>query len=422
MFSPPTDNAGRTRLLPLSVPLRFFAAAAAFELAAWLLLLPERELPGGFAGGLGPTLAALHALTLGTLAMTVIGASLQLLPVATVQSVRSPGLAKTVWWLLATGVAVLVAAMARRAALPALAGAAAVALALIAYAGLLAAHLAGAKRQRAMTWHGWLALACLAGVVVTGPLLVLQYRSGWLEDPRGVALAHLVLAGYGFVGLLATGFSYLLVPMFVVSKAPVERVQRWLLAGLAGAVGLASALLLGGAPRAWVAVASAAGFLAAAAHVGFLLAALSRRRSQEGPWTRLLMRAGWASLLASLALGTALASGLATPGLGAVFVVLVVPGWLLSFVLAMLLRIHPFLCAVHAKLHGGSMPSLRALAPAPLAWLVAIMHLAAVALLMAGIAGSEPSLVRLASLSGAVGAAALLGYQAAVLLRSRRAR
>ena len=75
MFSPPTDNAGRTRLLPPSIPLRFFGAAAVFQLVGWLLLLPARTLPGAFAGGLGPPLATLHALTLGTLAMSVIGAS-----------------------------------------------------------------------------------------------------------------------------------------------------------------------------------------------------------------------------------------------------------------------------------------------------------------------------------------------------------
>lgn len=424
MFAFPTDNAGRTRLLPASIPFRYFAAAAAFDLVGWLLLLLPSPggLPGGFAGGLGPPLAALHALTLGVVAMTVAGASLQVLPVATVQSVRAPRLARLLWWLLAPGVAVLVAAMAAREPLVASWAALAVGLALVLYAGLLGALLAGARRQRAMTWHGWIALACLAGVATTGPLLVAQYRQGWLDDPHGTALAHLVLAGYGFAGLLATGFSYLLVPMFVVSKGPVEQVQRRLLAGLGGAVAVASALLLAGAPRAWVGAVAAAGLVPAGLHVGLMLRALARRRSREGPWTRVLMRAAWAGLLASVALGAALALGLASPALGPVLVALLVPGWLVSFVLAMLLRIVPFLASVHAKLAGRPAANAGGLVSAPLAWLVALGHLAAVALLLAGLLAAQPWLVGAAGLAGGAGAAGLLGFLAVALARSRRIR
>ena len=72
-----------SRLLPPSIPFRFFGAAVGFHLVAWLAALAgANDLPA-FAGGLGWPLAALHAVTLGVLAMTAIGASLQLFPVAT---------------------------------------------------------------------------------------------------------------------------------------------------------------------------------------------------------------------------------------------------------------------------------------------------------------------------------------------------
>ena len=50
MFS----NVSRSRLLPMSLPFRYFGAAAAFQLAAWGLLL---AFPGDlirFETGLGP--------------------------------------------------------------------------------------------------------------------------------------------------------------------------------------------------------------------------------------------------------------------------------------------------------------------------------------------------------------------------------
>ena len=59
--------------------LQRVAALLLALLAAWRA---AADWPG-FAGGLGWPLAALHLVTLGVLAMTAIGASLQLLPVAT---------------------------------------------------------------------------------------------------------------------------------------------------------------------------------------------------------------------------------------------------------------------------------------------------------------------------------------------------
>ena len=420
MFAFPTDNAGRTRLLPVSIPFRFFAASSAFQLAAWLLLALGDGLPAGGAGGLGPGVAVLHLFTLGSLAMTAIGASLQLLPVALVQSVHPPRLAAAVWWLLVPGVALLSGGMALRDPALAIVGALPVVVALALHAALLARLLAGAKRQRALTWHAWLALACLAGTILSGPALVLHYRLGWLADPRGVALAHLMLAGYGFMGLLATGFSYLLLPMFAVAKGPGEDLQRRVLAVLAASLLAAVVLALAGVSRGWLALPSASAAAAAAVHAWQLQRTLARRRNREGPWSSVLMRAGWACMLSSLALGAALAAGAVPPRLGLVFVALLVPGWLLTFELAVLLRILPFLSAVHAKLRGGRMPPLQEVVLPSLAWAVAGLHLAAVALLLAGLALGQELAVRAAGISGAAGAAALLAFQASAWRRAGR--
>ena len=93
------------RLLPASIPFRYFGAAAAFHVCAWLALSAGADSAPRYRGGLGWTLAALHLITLGVLTMTAIGASLQLLPVATRQAVRSRHAPALVFWLYAPGVA-----------------------------------------------------------------------------------------------------------------------------------------------------------------------------------------------------------------------------------------------------------------------------------------------------------------------------
>ena len=59
-------NPARSRLLPMSVPFRYFGAAVVFQLAAWGLLLSSAGDLSGFEGGLGPVFASLHLATLGT--------------------------------------------------------------------------------------------------------------------------------------------------------------------------------------------------------------------------------------------------------------------------------------------------------------------------------------------------------------------
>src|ERR1700694_3339214 len=88
-----------SRLLAPSIPFRFFGAAVAYHLLAWIALFAGAQNVPRFAGGLGWPRAALLLVTLVVRAMTAIGASLQLLPVATRQSVRSKRWPAVIWWL-----------------------------------------------------------------------------------------------------------------------------------------------------------------------------------------------------------------------------------------------------------------------------------------------------------------------------------
>lgn len=160
------------RLLPASVPLRFFGAAVAFHALAWLALLAGAADWAQWRGGLGWPLAALHLVTLGTLLSSAIGASLQLLPVATRQPVRSPRVAAALWWVYVPGVATLALGMGLAHPTLLALGAAAVVAALVAWAALLGLNLLGARGMPGVVLHGWGALAALALLAASALALV----------------------------------------------------------------------------------------------------------------------------------------------------------------------------------------------------------------------------------------------------------
>ncbi len=92
------------RLLPLWIPYRFFLAATLFHVVAWVLLAIAADHVVGYRGGAGPLLAVLHSLTLGVFVMVAIGASLQILPVVTGQTLRALWPGRVISWLYAPGV------------------------------------------------------------------------------------------------------------------------------------------------------------------------------------------------------------------------------------------------------------------------------------------------------------------------------
>jgi hypothetical protein len=403
-------NVARSRLLPLSVPFRYFGAAVALHVLAWAALLAGARDVASFPGGLGWPFAALHLATLGVLAMAAIGATLQLVPVATRQPVRSVGAAKLVWWLFVPGVLLFAggaAAYAPRAMAP---GAALAVAALALYGWLLARNLWGARGMPVVVAHGWAALAALAGLAVTGLALVARYEHGLALDHAAFRIAHLVLAAYGFMGLLAFGLSQFLLPMLAIARPPAPRSAYAALGAALGAILLA----LGG----YLGPAALAGLVAI--HVVSLERSLrARLRPALGPAFQ-LVRASWALLLASLALALAMALGWAPPRAGVLFIVLLVPGWLLTFLLGVLQRIVPFLASVHA---GHRTPPLAsALSPqGPLAAHRAL-HFAALAGLLAGVALDASWLVQAAAAAGLAGALAYAAFFAGVLGRLKSAR
>ncbi|EKV27593.1 hypothetical protein C882_1439 [Caenispirillum salinarum AK4] len=407
------------RLLHPSVPVAFFGLATLAHLGFWLLLawLPERA---AVIGGPGPGLAAVHMLTVGVLAAAAVGAVLQILPVTTMQTAPPLWAGWALLVLIGGGGTLLVAAFLTISVAGMIAGATALGLGLLLFTGLLGRLLwKGRAAGLPDTLPAILGAAvALAGVVALAVLLAADYRLAWLPDHGAAAAAHLVLAGYGFMGLLVVGFSHILVPMLAVAEPPKPRAGRPALVLAVCAVAAAAAGLLGGSVF-LTALGGVAGLVASVLHVDTMVRAHARRmRKRLGP-SFVLIRVSWLLLPLSIAAGLGALAGIMPP---LVFGVLLLPGWLLTILLGMLQRILPFLASMNTVRRCARPASATALVwDAPLK-VLAVLHPAAVALLTLAAALDAPLLTRMAGVVGMAGAIAFLIHALTVGVRALRHR
>jgi hypothetical protein len=419
---PAFSGAARSRLLPPSVPFRYFGAAIAFHIVAWAVLVSSAGDLIVFSAGIGPVFAALHLTTLGVLVMTAIGATLQLLPVATRQPVRSVRAATLLWWLLTPGVALFASGAGLYRPQWMGAGSALVVAALALYGWLLADNLRRARGMRVVVLHAWAALAALLLLAASGLALVAHYAHGLALDRGSVASLHLVLATYGFMGLLVIGLSQFLLPMFALSPAPAPRIAKQTLAAAVGAIALAAVDRLFLGQSALLAASVVLGLGAASMHVISMERAVAKRlRPPLGP-AFLLMRVSWGCLIASLLLALPLALGWRSDGALAAFGLLLVGGWLLTFLLAVLQRIVPFLASAHAGGGARGMPLVSPLEPGGALAVHRVLHLAALAGLLGAVATQTAGLARVSASAGLAGAVAYSLFFTRTLMRLRAAR
>ena len=332
------------RLLPPSVPLRFFAVAVLSHVAFWAVLFATGEQLAGFRGGLVPLLAAVHLLTIGVLVCTAIGAAVQILPVVTRQPLAAVWPIRFVFWLLLPGLVLLVIGfLAVRPGLASVGGGMASAGVCL-FAVVLADNLRRAKDPPIVVAYGWVALAALVITVLLGFSLATGFRWGGVADRS--ALAHLILGGFGGMGLLALGFSHVLVPMFTLAAVP-ERRLAWagfatatlaVALGTAGALGHSLALL-------WVAVGF--GLIAGGIHLWLMRQALRDGMLRRLGLSFVLVRIAWVLLPTTLA-AAVVCLFFGDRAVGPVqFGILLFAGWLLTFLLGVLQRILPMLVSMH---------------------------------------------------------------------------
>ena len=407
----------KSRLLPPSVPFRFFAAAAIFHVLLWLVLLLAAGNATGFAGGLGPVLAAVHLLTLGVLTTTAIGAATQILPVATRRALAAVWLVKLVFWLTVPGMMVLIAGMyaAQKHAL--LAGAGATTAGLVLFAWLMADNLRRAGSLPVVAAYGWAALASLIGLASLGIALAFNYQFGILHNHAAVALAHMVLGGFGFMGLLVLGFSHILVPMFALASAPAKRPSLATFAAAVAALALGTFGALAGS-RVILTSAALIGLVATGGYLWLMYRVLATGMRKRLGLSFVLVRAAWIMLPITLLAGLAALYGLAGDNGSTLFGFLLLFGWLLTFLFGILQRILPFLASmfVTPPAKGGT-AIVSQLAGAAQLKLHAVCHALAVAGLAVAIVTDNAVIARAGSAVGLIGAIAFAWFTADVIRR-----
>lgn len=407
------------RLLPASIPFRFFLTAALFHVLAWAALFLDADNVAQFRGGVGPTLAAIHLVTLGVLAMTAIGASFQLLPVVTRRPLARDWPTRLSFWLLAPGIFVLTLGMALAGAFLMQAGAVLVCCGLLIFLMLTADNLRRASSIPVVSVHGWLALVSLVVVATLGVLLILDFEFGFLDDHASLAMIHMFLGSFGFMGFLVLGFSLVLIPMFALSRN-LPHPLGWAQAGFTAlALGGAScAILYGSETLLWISLASGIG--ATGCYLCLMRAALGSRMRKRLGLPFILIRASWVFLILSLVLIAAWTLDMDVPNAPALTGFIVLIGWLLTFLMGVLQRIMPFLASMHAAGKSGLPPLLSELTPEGPLKIHMICHFGAIALIGVGILLEKTLLVQGGAGLGLLGAIAFFVFAIRVTLKLKR--
>ncbi len=409
----------KSRLLPASIPFRYFAAAALFHILAWLHFVLAGSEAAAFTGGPGIMLAAIHLLTLGVFVMTAMGAAFQLLPVATQRPLARIWPARACFWLLVPGTLVLVHGM-ETASTPLMhGGAVLVTASLLLFAMVIGFNLRIKNAMAVVAAHGWGALASLLVFVVLALALIADFDSGFLADHSATALAHMVLAAFGFMGMLAFGFSHVLIPMFALSRTfppNIAWAQFWLAStavvlGGYGAIGGNSTLLV---------LSVCFALAATTAYLWLMYRALSSGMRKRLGLSFVMIKASWAMLVICLLLGLALTFGFAVPNGSVLFGFLLIAGWLLTFLTGVLQRILPFLASMHATGKGGKPAMLSELtANLPLK-IHAVCHCGAVLVCSAGIIAGSSNLIRGGATLGTAGALAFAIFVFLIVAKLRK--
>ena len=370
---------------PLSVPLRFFLTAPVFPVlaAAVLAWLGPSVFVSRWSG---PMLALTHLMTLGFLALVMVGALMQLLPVLAGAPVPRPRLVSgVVHALLASGVLALGVGWLRPH--PGLLRTALVLLG-CGFAVFIAAAGASLWRARANSsvWAMRLALAALVATLVLGiGLLLAQGGGAGLPPQRHWTRLHLGWGLIGWVALLITGMAYQVVPMFQLTPSYPRWMQNWLAPLMFFALcGWTAGLIFTPAgPAASIFATIAATGLAAFAAATLFLQHKRRRRLPDV--TTRFWRIAMASLLAALALWL---YGRGGQRLELLIGVLMIVGFASSAVHGMLYKIVPFLAWLHlqGRRIRGTLPTMKDILPdrrtLPHPWIhgAAILALAAACL------------------------------------------
>ncbi|MBI3553411.1 MAG: hypothetical protein HY077_13025 [Elusimicrobia bacterium] len=383
---------------PLSLPMRHFAfAAAAFWVfaAAYAWSAPRLL---GFDFDPRWTLGLVHTLTLGWIAMTILGALTQMIPVHGQTTLHAPRVVGAAWWLFACGLVGFVGTLWSGSDLYWL-PAAALAVAVSLYLYCLGRTFARSARFDWTAAHIGAGLGYLALLALLGLLLAYDRERGFIfSDPGGVLIAHIHLALIGWVSLTIFGASYRLVAAVGLSHLDSPAAGRW-------AFGLVNAGLLGLAADSVFLGHHRLGFWGCVLALGFLCYAWQARSLLKGgsrdPSFGFVLLAIFGGFVWT-ALGLSLAFGWIedTTNARAAYIWTALLGWVTPWIMGQVHKIAPFLVWLHVYSPRNWKPPVRVpkiedLTSRRLAWLELALLTPAIYSGIGGFLLESPVLLRL---------------------------
>jgi len=360
---------------PIDVPLRFFALAPIFLVLAALVLATGDGNP--FANTHSPALlAATHCITLGFMAMIMLGAIQQILPVLIGSPMPASRLVAWLTFLPLTAGTLLLSSgfMSGNPVLLNLSWPL-LGLAFLVFIGASLTSLARAKAQNATKTAILLSVLSLTVAATLGMLLARGYATGLPLPYAKLAITHISLALGGWVLLLVVGVSYQVVPMFQLTP----NYPKWMTSLLSPAIFAVLLLslvppLFESAPD-WISVVVETLFWFLAGCFAVITLRLQSQRRRRVPDASLnFFRLGMISLLFAAAFS--LASRI-LPNTGeylrTLSVLAFLPGFGMSLAQGMLYKIIPFLVWFHLFRGGANaikvgVPNMKEIIPEPWMW------------------------------------------------------
>lgn len=216
--------AGRNAV-PLQIPARYMAVAV-ISLLAWItftpFMLPELvEAPLSY-----PVIAWVHLLTLGCIGSMILGASVQLVPVALQTPFPATKLAEWSWFLWIAGIVLFEIGFSRE-ILPLLVpGATMLGIVLVGYAIAITTMFRRSPARDTVAWHLLVASWFAVGGFILGLLLALTNVNGLLGGRLlPILAAHIVAMIVGWAGLTLLGVGYKLIGMFTLAERSLNQMQ-----------------------------------------------------------------------------------------------------------------------------------------------------------------------------------------------------
>ena len=358
---------------PLKIPLRFFITSPIFGLLAGLFIL-------GFVSSLQArsslsVVVFTHLITLGFLAMTMLGAMFQMLPVtAGVTLKHQQIIAPMVHGLLTAGL--LLFAYAFYDYQPTLM-IVAMAMLLSAFLVFVVATISTLKNAKNITptikaFIGALA-SLLVALLLAGYLVLSHANTGFSEYHQAIVYAHIIFSLLGWIAMLIIGVSYQVIPMFYVADAYPKLYTKYAIKAIfILLVGLGFSLIIDNPSLYLLFKVFVALVLAdyALSTIGLLL----NRKRKIIDTTTYYWYFAMLMLLASIGLSVA-NEWLHMAQLNTMVVVVFIYGFAMSVITGMMYKIVPFLVWFHLTNEGYmSMPTMHELIGKKLTTIQFILH------------------------------------------------